>query len=67
MVGGRLGWEAGSPQADRGHPTPLLSSNPALPGKLFRCSAMSCTETFPSMQELVTHGKLHYKPNRYFK
>lgn len=28
---------------------------------------MSCTETFPSMQELVTHGKLHYKPNRYFK
>ncbi|KAF6098280.1 zinc finger protein 414 [Phyllostomus discolor] len=37
------------------------------PGKLFRCSALSCTETFPSMQELVAHGKLHYKPNRYFK
>ncbi|XP_045441883.1 zinc finger protein 414 isoform X4 [Pipistrellus kuhlii] len=37
------------------------------PGKLFRCSALNCTETFPSMQELVAHGKLHYKPNRYFK
>ncbi|XP_065392120.1 zinc finger protein 414 isoform X2 [Macaca fascicularis] len=37
------------------------------PGKLFRCSALSCTETFPSMQELVAHSKLHYKPNRYFK
>lgn len=57
-----------SSQADPwpSHPTPL-SSSPALPGKLFRCSALSCTETFPSMQELVAHGKLHYKPNRYFK
>ncbi|XP_070272761.1 zinc finger protein 414 isoform X3 [Myotis yumanensis] len=63
VVGGRQ-----SSQADPWppHSTPL-SSAPALPGKLFRCSALNCTETFPSMQELVAHGKLHYKPNRYFK
>jgi hypothetical protein len=53
------------PRASFGRPTPLLC--PSLPGKLFRCSALSCSEIFPSMQELVAHGKLHYKPNRYFK
>lgn len=47
--------------------TPLHICTLSLPGKLFRCSALSCTESFPSMQELVAHGKLHYKPNRYFK
>lgn len=47
--------------------TPRHTCPSSLPGKLFRCSAVSCTETFPSMQELVAHGKLHYKPNRYFK
>lgn len=62
MVGGRQ-----SSQADPWPPHSTLSSAPALPGKLFRCSALNCTETFPSMQELVAHGKLHYKPNRYFK
>uniref|UniRef100_A0A452QM89 Zinc finger protein 414 n=1 Tax=Ursus americanus TaxID=9643 RepID=A0A452QM89_URSAM len=68
--GGEAVW--GGRQAEPpGQPWPPLSTPlsfiPALPGKLFRCSALSCTETFPSMQELVAHGKLHYKPNRYFK
>lgn len=60
-VGGRQ-----SLRASLGHSTapPFI---PDLSGKLFRCSTLSCTETFPSMQELVAHGKLHYKPNRYFK
>lgn len=53
-------------RASLGHPTFLLCPL-SLPGKLFLCSALSCTESFPSMQELVAHGKLHYKPNRYFK
>lgn len=45
----------------------LLVCTCSPPGKVFRCSALSCSESFPSMQELVAHGKLHYKPNRYFK
>lgn len=37
------------------------------PGKTFHCPTLGCTETFPSMQDLMVHMKVHYKPNRYFK
>uniref|UniRef100_A0A803WBQ3 Zinc finger protein 414 n=1 Tax=Ficedula albicollis TaxID=59894 RepID=A0A803WBQ3_FICAL len=37
------------------------------PGKTFHCPTLGCTETFPSMQDLMAHMKVHYKPNRYFK
>ncbi|XP_029466789.1 zinc finger protein 414 isoform X2 [Rhinatrema bivittatum] len=35
--------------------------------KLFHCSNLGCKEVFPSMQDLMSHLKAHYKPNRYFK
>ncbi|MGH0188204.1 UNVERIFIED_CONTAM: hypothetical protein FKN15_028389 [Acipenser sinensis] len=38
----------------------------SLPGKLFHCSTLRCTRTFPSMQQLMDHMRQHYKPNRYF-
>ncbi|XP_067168825.1 zinc finger protein 414 isoform X2 [Apteryx mantelli] len=44
----------------------LLKRRP-VPGKTFHCPTLGCTETFPSMQDLMTHMKVHYKPNRYFK
>ncbi|KAM9112334.1 zinc finger protein 414 isoform 4-T4 [Pangshura tecta] len=44
-----------------------LSKRRPLPGKIFHCPTQGCTETFPSMQDLVAHMKVHYKPNRYFK
>lgn len=37
------------------------------PGKTFHCPTLGCSETFPSMQDLMAHMKAHYKPNRYFK
>lgn len=66
-MGGRSGWEAVSAPSDLPWPPHSIPLPSTLPGKVFRCSALSCTESFPSMQELVAHGKLHYKPNRYFK
>lgn len=36
-------------------------------GKTFQCPTLGCTETLPSMQDLMAHMKVHYKPNRYFK
>lgn len=36
-------------------------------GKTFQCPTLGCMETFPSMQDLMAHMKVHYKPNRYFK
>ncbi|XP_013918431.1 PREDICTED: zinc finger protein 414-like [Thamnophis sirtalis] len=39
----------------------------SLEGKTFRCSTPACLESFPNMQDLMSHMKVHYKPNRYFK
>uniref|UniRef100_A0A8C3Y3F4 Zinc finger protein 414 n=1 Tax=Catharus ustulatus TaxID=91951 RepID=A0A8C3Y3F4_CATUS len=49
-----------------GEPSPART--PHVPFcKTFHCPTLGCTETFPSMQDLMVHMKVHYKPNRYFK
>lgn len=60
-----LPWPGGAwrcSQAGTDSVTPFLCS-----GKTFQCPTLGCTETFPSMQDLMAHMKVHYKPNRYFK
>ncbi|XP_055738428.1 zinc finger protein 414 isoform X2 [Salvelinus fontinalis] len=38
----------------------------SLPGKVFLCSSIGCSGSFPSMQHLMEHMRQHHKPNTYF-
>lgn len=35
-----------------------------LPGKHYQCSSYGCKLAFPSMQELMDHLKVHYRPTQ---
>uniref|UniRef100_H2L3A7 Zinc finger protein 414 n=1 Tax=Oryzias latipes TaxID=8090 RepID=H2L3A7_ORYLA len=38
-----------------------------LTGKVLLCSTVGCSASFPSMQKLMVHTRLHHKPNIYFQ
>ncbi|KAL0966995.1 hypothetical protein UPYG_G00303200 [Umbra pygmaea] len=38
----------------------------SLPGKVFLCSSIGCSGSFPNMQQLMEHMRQHHKPNTYF-
>ncbi|XP_057696144.1 zinc finger protein 414 [Corythoichthys intestinalis] len=38
----------------------------SLPGKVFQCSSVGCSCSFPNMQKLMEHMRRHHKPNLYF-
>ncbi|XP_061669971.1 zinc finger protein 414 [Syngnathoides biaculeatus] len=46
----------------RDHAIPAQS----LPGKVFQCSSVGCSCSFPNMQKLMEHMRRHHKPNVYF-
>ncbi|XP_061559290.1 zinc finger protein 414 [Phycodurus eques] len=46
----------------RDHAIPAQS----LPGKVFHCSSVGCSCSFPNMQKLVEHMRRHHKPNMFF-
>uniref|UniRef100_A0A3P9IYJ4 Zinc finger protein 414 n=1 Tax=Oryzias latipes TaxID=8090 RepID=A0A3P9IYJ4_ORYLA len=45
------------------HEIPAESVN----GKVLLCSTVGCSASFPSMQKLMEHTRLHHKPNIYFQ
>ncbi|XP_078279770.1 zinc finger protein 414 [Rhinoraja longicauda] len=45
----------------------VVDSAHSLEGRVYKCCANDCHESFSSMHHLMNHMKAHYKPNRYYK
>lgn len=59
---GELSTVGAMPRVTAGRwPRPMLC---LLPGKHYACSSYGCKLAFPSMQELMDHLKVHYRPTQ---
>lgn len=45
----------------------VVATTLSMAGRVYKCCANACNESFPSMHQLMNHLKTHYKPNRYYK
>uniref|UniRef100_UPI00398E41D2 zinc finger protein 414-like isoform X2 n=1 Tax=Pristiophorus japonicus TaxID=55135 RepID=UPI00398E41D2 len=45
----------------------VVATSQSMEGKVYKCCANDCNESFSSMHHLVNHMRVHHKPNRYFK
>ncbi|XP_067824334.1 zinc finger protein 414 isoform X2 [Heptranchias perlo] len=45
----------------------VVATTQSMEGKVYKCCANDCKESFSSMHHLVNHMRAHHKPNRYFK
>ncbi|XP_051893911.1 zinc finger protein 414 [Pristis pectinata] len=45
----------------------VVATTQSLEGKVYKCCAKDCNESFSTMHHLMNHMKVHHKPNRYFK